>query len=162
MDAPVPTPRCYLDAALTPTRSLSGRGVWLLMIPLVVMNLAVGGLFLALGGVFVPPFLGLDVLGVGLALWFNFRAARRVEHVYVSADEIRVTRDVGGAARTVWTSAPAFTRLDLSFPGRHASKLKLFSKGRGVTLAAALAPTERKAFAETLEAALAAARAERW
>ncbi len=155
-------PRCYLDAALKPTRSMNRRGVWWLMVPLVLVNLIVGTMFFVMGGAFVPPFLGLDVLGLGLALWFNFRAAKRVEHVHVTADLITVTREVGGAPRTVWTSAPAFTRLDLSFPGRHASKLKLFSKGKGVTLAAALAPSERKAFADQLGDAIAAARAERW
>jgi uncharacterized membrane protein len=157
-------PRWHLDAALRPHRSLSPRGAILLMAPVVLFNLLFATFFLAVGGVFVPPFLGLDVIGLGLALYLNFRAAKRIERVRVSADAVVVTREREGAdeTRTVWSSAPVFTRVELTHPGRHASRLRLFSKGKGVTLAADLAPQERAAFAETLRSALTAAKAERW
>jgi uncharacterized membrane protein len=155
-------PPLFLDAAIRPRRSLSRRGVMLLMIPFVLVNLIFATFFLVIGGAFVPPFLGLDVLGLGLALWFNFRSARRIERVRVSAEEIAVTRERGDRIERVWASAPVFTRVELSHPGRHASRLRLQSKGKGVVLAASLSPEEREKFAAELRNALEAARAARW
>lgn len=132
------------------------------MVPLVVMNLLIGVFAVAVGGAFVPPFLGLDVVGVGVALWFSFRQARQVERVRVSALEIAVTRERDGKVRHVWASAPVLTRVELTHPGRHASRLRLASKGRGVTLASSLSPQEREAFAAELEGAVRAARSARW
>jgi uncharacterized membrane protein len=160
--APASTAPVYLDAAIQPRRSLSKRGVVLLMVPLVLVNLIFAAFFLAIGGAFVPPFLGLDVIGVAIALWVSFRQARRIERVRVAADEIAVTREADGRVERVWASAPVFTRVELTHPGRHASRLRLASKGKGVTLASALSPQEREAFAEQLNGALAAARAARW
>lgn len=162
MQAAPAAPRLYLDAELRPRRSLSKRGVVLLMVPLVFVNLVFATFFLVLGAHLVPPFLGLDVMAMGLALWLSFRAARRVERVSVTADEIRVTRAQGQRLRTVWRSPTAFTRVEVDQPGRHAGRLGLSSKGERLTLAAALAPAERERFAHELEAAVAAARAERW
>jgi uncharacterized membrane protein len=155
-------PRLYLDAALKPTRSLSPRGAVLLMVPVLAVNVVFAVVLTLMGGAFVPPFLGLDVLGLGLALWLNFRAARRIERIRVSADAIEVTRETPTVSRKVWSSAPLFTRIELTHPGRHASRLRLWCKGRGVTLGAALAPAERAAFAEALQSAVSAAKAERW
>jgi uncharacterized membrane protein len=154
----------YLDAALQPRRSLSKRGVILLMAPFVFVNLVFGTVVWTLGGALVPPFLFLDVIGVGLGLWVSFRSARRIERVRVSADEIVVTREADGrpSPGPVWRSAPAFTRVEIDHPGRHASRVRLRCKGRGLELGAGLAPGERARFAETLQAALAAARSERW
>ncbi|HEY3814391.1 MAG TPA: DUF2244 domain-containing protein [Caulobacteraceae bacterium] len=155
-------PRLYLDAALRPRRSMSPRAVVLLMAPVLAVNVIFAVVFTLMGGAFVPPFLGLDVLGLGLAFWLNFRAARRIERIRVTADAIEVTRETPKQTRRVWRSAPVFTRIELSHPGRHASRLRLFCKGKGVTLGAALAPAEREAFAERLKSAVSAAKAERW
>jgi uncharacterized membrane protein len=162
MAAVTAAPRLYLDAELRPRRSLSRRGVALLMLPLVAINLIFATFFFVLGAAFVPPFLGLDVLAMGIALLVSFRSARRIERVRVTADEIRVTHERGRWMRIVWASPTAFTRVDLEQAGRHGAALRLSSKGEKVTVAAALSPPERESFAHELEAALAAARAERW
>src|ERR1700761_9356244 len=118
------TPRLYLDAALRPRRSLSPRAAVLLMAPVLAVNVIFALVFTLMGGAFVPPFLGLDVLGLGLALWLNFRAARRGERVRGTADAIEVVRETPKAQRKVWSSAPVFTRIELTHPGRHASRLR--------------------------------------
>jgi uncharacterized membrane protein len=158
MDAP----RLYMDTVIRARRSLSRKGVMLIMIPVAFVNLVFASFFVLIGGAFVPPFLGLDVIGLAIAFWLSFRATDRVERVRVSADEIRVTHERNGAVDLVWTSAPAFTRVELDHPGRHASRLRLSSKGKGVTLASAVSPGEREQFARALEQAVKAARAERW
>ncbi|MBS0295701.1 MAG: DUF2244 domain-containing protein [Proteobacteria bacterium] len=156
------TPRLYLDMTIRARRSLSRKGVMLIMIPVAFVNLVFASFFVLIGGAFVPPFLGLDVIGLAIAFWLSFRATDRAERVRVSADEIKVTRERPGAVDTVWTSAPAFTRVELDHPGRHASRLRLSSKGKGLTLASAVSPGEREQVAQALEDAVRAARAERW
>jgi uncharacterized membrane protein len=162
MDARTPSPRLYLDAELRPHRSLSARGALWLIAPVAAINLAFAVFFLMLKAPIVPPFLGLDVLALSAALWFSFRGARAVERVRVSADEISVTRARGPAARTVWTSSPAFTRVRIDEPDEDTVVLQLTSKGRSVAVAGALGPAERRVFGQALQAALTAARAERW
>lgn len=155
-------PRLYLDQALSPRRSLSPRGFAVLVVVFGTFNLVLATMFKLAGASFIPIFLGLDVLGLFVAFHVSYRSARQVERVRVTADEITVSRETPRSRRTVWTSATAFTRVALEDPDEHEAKLTLFSKGRGVTLAAALSPKERVAFARSLEAAVAAARSERW
>jgi uncharacterized membrane protein len=159
--SPAPA-RLYLDAALAPRRSLSRRGFAILVIVFGAFSLALAGMFKIAGAPFVPIFLGLDALGLFIAFHLSYRGARQVERVRVSADEITVSRETPRSRRTVWTSATAFTRVELVEPDDHGARVSLHSKGRGLTLAAALSPKERVDFARELEAAVAAARAERW
>jgi uncharacterized membrane protein len=165
MDALITASRLYLKAELRPHRSLTPRGAAWLLVPLVFVNLVFGVFFLVLRAPIVPPFLGLDVAAMGTALWFSFRAADRFERVSVSADEIRVERGRRADARIVWSSAPAFTRVqldDVEELGEQRVRLSLASRGKVLLLAGALGPAERAAFGRELEAAVKAARAERW
>lgn len=161
MDARSPS-RIYFDRLVTPRRSLTRTGVILLMVPFAVVNLAFGVLMYLEGAVVVPVFLGLDVAGLGLALWLNFREGRRGERVRVSAEEISVARVDPPRSTEVWRSATAFTHVELHDPGRHASRLSLSTRGQELVLGARLSPVERETFARDLEAAVQAARAERW
>lgn len=154
--------RLYLDAALSPRRSLSKRGFAILVIVFGTFNLALATMFRLAGAPFVPIFLGLDVLALFLAFHLSYRGARQIERVQVSADEIRVSRETPRSRRTIWTSATAFTRVELQEPDDHRARVSLHSKGQGLTLASALSPKERVDFARTLKEAVAAARAERW
>jgi uncharacterized membrane protein len=162
MDASTPQPELHLDVELRPHRSLSPRGALLLLAPLVVINLVFAAVFLRLGAPIVPPFLGLDVLAMALALWLSFRSARSVERVRVTADRLQVSRGLPDRARTVWTSPTAFTQVDILDPGRHGVRVRLSCKGRQLDLGAALGPVEREAFGRELEAAVRSARGERW
>ncbi|NEX93349.1 DUF2244 domain-containing protein [Caulobacter sp. 17J65-9] len=154
--------RLYFDRLVTPKRSLSRLGVILLMVPFAVVNVFFGALMYAKGAVVVPVFLGLDVAGLALALWMNFREGKRGERVVVSADEISVAKVDPPRSREVWRSSTAFTRVELKDPGKHASRLSLATRGQELVLGARLSPVEREAFAHDLEAAVKAARSERW
>lgn len=162
MDARTPAPRLHLDAVLRPHRSLTARGAVLLLIPIVFVNLVFAVFFLVLGAPIVPPFLGMDVLAMGLALFASFRSARWTERVRVTADMIQVVSDRGGRARTVWTSPTLFTRVEVLEPGKHAVRVQLSCKGRVLNLAMALGPAQREAFGRELETAIRTARGERW
>ena len=74
--------RIHLDTLITPERSLPLTGFKVLLVVLIVVNLVVGGVFLAMGAWPAPIFLGLDVLGVWVAFRISYRrAATRVKAV---------------------------------------------------------------------------------
>lgn len=150
----------YMDAVIRPNRSLSKRGFYWLIGVLVAFNVAVATLMVALGALPVPIFLGLDVLGVLLAFRASYRGAGQVERVQVSAEEVRVIHQAGRIARTIWTSPTAFTGVAVEDED-DSTRVRLRLSGRRLTVAAALSPKERTAFAEALEGAIRRARAER-
>ena len=67
------SPPLYMDAIIRPNRSLTGRGLWVVLGVLLVFNLVVAGLMLAIGAYPVPIFLGLDMIAVIVA----FRVVNR-------------------------------------------------------------------------------------
>ncbi len=154
--------RLYLDAVIAPNRSLPLTGLWVLLGALTFVNLVVGTMFLVMGAWPAPIFLGLDVLAIAVAFWVSYRQGRPRERVQVSADHVRVMRDNGGEARTVWTSPTAFTRVDLEETGRHGLQVRLRLSGKRVTIGGVLSPPEREDLAEAVERAIRSARAERW
>jgi len=154
--------RLHLDAVIAPTRSLPMRGFKILLGAVIALNLIVGTGFVLLGAAPVPIFLGLDVLGVGLAFYFSYRQARARERVQVTADQVRVTRERGSRSQEVWTSPTAFTRVDLAETGRYGQEVRLMLSGRRVTIGRMLGPQERAGLADRIEQAIRAARAERY
>lgn len=152
----------YMDAVITPNRSLSRRGLHVLLGVLIAFNLMVAVFLLVVGAPPVLPFLGLDVLALWLALRASFRAAERKERVRVTAEAITVSREDEKGARVIWTSPTAFTRVDIDQPGEHEARVRLRIYRKRLTLARALSPPERVEFADALERAIREARAERY
>jgi uncharacterized membrane protein len=151
----------YMDALITPNRSLSKKGFYWLIGVLVAMNLAIATFMFVLGAIPVPIFLGLDVVGVLIAFRASYRGAGQAERVQVSADEVRVSHEIGRSARTIWTSPTAFTRVSVETPGEQEVWVRLHLSQRVLTIARALSPPERAQFADALRAAISQARAER-
>ncbi|MDR3513113.1 MAG: DUF2244 domain-containing protein [Caulobacteraceae bacterium] len=151
----------YMDAVITPNRSLSRKGFYWLIGVLVAFNLLIGVFMLMFKAFPVPVFLGLDVVGVLLAFRASYRGAGQSERVRVSADEVTVSHQIGASARTIWTSPTAFTRVSVEAPDEHEARVRLHLSGKALTIARALSPHERVRFAEALEAAIRKARAER-
>ena len=151
----------YMDAVITPNRSLSRKGFYWLIGVLVAMNLAIATFMLVLGAIPVPIFLGLDVVGVLIAFRASYRGADQAERVQVSAQEVRVSHQIGRSARTIWTSPTAFTWVSVEAPDDHEVRVRLHLSQRALTIARALSPPERAQFADALQAAIREARAER-
>jgi uncharacterized membrane protein len=154
--------RLHLDAVLTPTRSLSRTGLYVVLGVLALFNLLVAILFFAIGAKPVPIFLGLDFLAVLLAFHLSYRQARRRERVQVSADEVRVVHEVGAQKRTVWRSPTAFTRVEVEAMGEPEVRVTLAMSRRRLMVAGQVSPQERTDFANALEAAIRSARSERY
>jgi len=144
----------YMDAILTPHRSLSRKGFYWLIGVVIAFNLATGTLFIAMKAFPVPIFLGIDVLAVIAAFRLNYRGAALTERVQVSTEEVRVLHQFGQRARTVWTSPTAFTRVEVDAEGEHEARVRLKMSGRSVIVAAALSPREREDLAQAMREAI--------
>jgi uncharacterized membrane protein len=151
----------YMDAVITPHRSLSERGFVVLISVVTLANVASAAVFLAMGATLVPIFLGLDLLAVFVAFLVSFQAAKNVERVQVTAREVRVVRETPRETVVVWESPTAFTRVWVEREQDRLVELKLALSGRELPVAAALSPRERDEFAQALERAIWEARRER-
>jgi uncharacterized membrane protein len=149
----------YMDAVITPARSLSRRGFIVLISVLTVINTATAVMFMALHASPVPIFLGLAVVGLAGALIASQRAARRRERIQVTAAEVRVVLETPGGAHTVWLSPTAFTRVAVVGEDTDETGLELRLSGRAMAVARALSRSERRDFANALEQAIRRARA---
>ena len=151
----------YMDAVITPHRSLSERGFIILITVVTLANCASAAVFLAMGATLVPIFLGVDVLAVIVAFWFSYRQARRVERVQVTARDVVVTHETPAWRKIVWESPTAFTRVGVEKDEERTVGLRLMLSGKDVSVAAALSPHERAEFGKALEQAIWQARRER-
>jgi uncharacterized membrane protein len=149
----------YMDAVITPHRSLSQRGFIVLIAIMTAINALSAIVFLRMGAAPVPAFLGLDVVALVVALLVSRRATRIRERVQVTAAEIHVWRETPKGAETLWRSPTAFTRVALVGPDEDDPDLQLRLSDRGVAVARALTRSERRAFAAALERAIRKARA---
>lgn len=148
----------YMDAVITPHRSLSRRGFIILISVLTGINSLTALLFILLHAVPVPLFIGLDVIAIIVALVASRRATRNVERVQVTTAEVRVVRETPKGAQTVWLSPTAFTRVALGGDDVDDQDLYLRLSDRGVAVARALTRVERREFAAALERAIRRAR----
>ena len=153
--------RLYMDAVITPNRSLSPRGLTVLLCLFSAYNIVLAVFLIVVGAFPVPIFLGLDVIGLFIAFHVSNRRARRAERVQVSAEDVRVVRQKGGQPQTVWTSPTAFTRVWLG-DDPDTPEVQLRLSGRSLVVADALSPNEKTDFARALEHAIHRARSERY
>jgi len=151
----------YMDAEITPNRSLSQRGFIILISVITALNCISAGVFVAMGAHLILPFLAADVIAVVVAFLASFNAAKTIERVRVTARSIQVTHESPRHRRVVWESPTAFTRLALETEEDRAVELRLALSGREVAVAQALSPGERAQFAMALERAIREARLER-
>lgn len=155
-------PTLYMDAVITQNRSLSPGGFKVLLGFVVAANVLFGVFLFVIGAWPVPIFLGLDVLAIWWAFKLSFRASERAERVQVSAEQVVVLRESSGRRRRVWSSPTAFTRVAVEKAGEHERRVRIRLSNKALTVARALSPEERTAFAEALEGAIRRARAERY
>lgn len=144
----------YFDAVLTPNRSLSRRGFWLLMAVLVVTLGGVGLAFSTLGAWPVAGFCGLEVFLVWGAFHLNYRSGRMVESVRLDEETLTVTRAIPNRPAKSWQFQPQWVRVSMDDPPEHDSKLQLSSHGRSVTIGGFLTADERLEVAQALRQAI--------
>ena len=151
----------YMNAVITPNRSLSDRGFMVVIGVVTLANCASAAVFVYMGAFLVPIFLAVDVLAVVVAFLVSFRAARRVERVQVTARDIVVTHEAPNWSKVVWESPTAFTRVAVETEEDRTIGLRLALSGKELAVAQALSPRERGEFAKALQQAIREARLER-
>ena len=149
----------YLERRLEPNRSLSPRGMRVVLIVIALANLFVAAFLFSVGAYPVPLFLGLDLVAVVIAFRLMEKSRqRKLEWVRVTRDHVEVTRPFPSPREAVWSSAPLFTRVHLDEVDPDAPILTLTSAGRHLEIAAGLGGEARRALAQELEDAIARAR----
>lgn len=151
----------YMDAVIQPNRSLSRRGLWIVLGVFGLFNLVMA-LFLYLIGAWpIPLFLGLDFAGVFVAFRIYRGFAGQVERVRVDADSITVSHESKRGRMTVWTSPTAFTRVRFEESTRQDRRLTLHLHNRSLAIGMTLGDSERERLKARLDRALHDALAER-
>jgi uncharacterized membrane protein len=143
------------SALLTPHRSLSSVGFFVVMGLVAGISFIGGVLFFLLGAWPVVGFFGLDVVLIYWAFRANYRAAAAYEEVTVTPSELRVKKVSHRGQVAEWSLNPQWTRLDHETHEDYGVlRLCLVSRGRKLTVGGFLAPNERESFAKALSAAI--------
>ncbi|KAF0176613.1 MAG: DUF2244 domain-containing protein [Hyphomonadaceae bacterium] len=150
---PKDTGPAYIDAVLTPHRSLSGRAFLRVLCVFSAMNLAVAIYWTLRGAWPVLGFLVLDVALFCVAFHVNYRASRAFERVRVAADVLHVTRQPAHGAARHWVVSPAWARVE-----DRPDAVRIAAGDRAMLVGAFLSPPERGDLAIALRDAIARAR----
>jgi uncharacterized membrane protein len=149
----------FLDAVLTPHRSLPPRGFLVLMIVLGGVSFTAGIVFVLHGAWPVMGFFGLDVALVYVAFRVNYRSARRQERVRLAEDALTVERIGVRGDRRRWSFQPYWARIVFEETDEDTNRLTITSHGRSLILGSFLGAGERRHFAADLQGAMARWRA---
>lgn len=145
---------------LRPNSSLSPRAAAFFYLSITTVSLGLAGGFAWHGYWPILPFAGLELAGLGAALWVVQRRGQVREYLHI--DDERVTfRRVRGPQRLEHEFRRPWTRLELRrAPVAHwPSRLLIRSQGRAVEVGAFLTEDERLALRDRLGTVLAGQRA---
>jgi uncharacterized membrane protein len=147
------------SALLTPHRSLSQTGFFVLMAFVCVVSFVAGLVFLSMGAWPVFGFFGLDALAIWWAFKVNFHRATAYEEISVTPSALHVRRVTHLGSVNEWTFNPLWVRLDIEAHEEFGvERLALVSRGRSLGIASFLGPDEKNSFAKALTGALNAAK----
>lgn len=150
----------FLDATLSPHRSLSPEGFLALMVAIAGGGFLIGFAFFLAGAWPVAGFCGLEILLVYVAFKLNYRESRRREYLRLTRPGgLRIERLAPDGAIRSEVIEPTWLRVEIADPPRPDSPLRLTSHGRTTVIGGFLGAAERVAFAHALRRALAAYRA---
>lgn len=143
------------SALLTPHRSLSSAGFFIVMGLIAGISFVGGVVFLIAGAWPVIGFLGLDVALVYWAFRANYLAAAAYEEVTVTPSELRVKKVSARGKVAEWSLHPVWVRIERETHEEYGLlRLSLVSHGRSLAIAGFLGPKEKESFAAALSAAI--------
>jgi uncharacterized membrane protein len=147
-----------LDEVLRPSPPLSPRILFAVLMLVAFVNVAIALYFVLRGAWPIAPFLGADVALLAWAFRASLIAARREEHVTLTASLLRIARRPPNGRSDEIRFNPYWVRVQMDEPPDHWSQLTIWSHGKGLKIGAFLAPDVRASFALTLKNALKQAR----
>lgn len=129
---------------LRPNCSLTLRSAAIFFAVIAAVSLAIAGSFAAAGYWPILPIAGLELLGLGAAMWLSMRQGGRRENIRIDDSRVIVQKHAGGRE---WQCAFArpWTRVDLVPPAARnwPNRLVLRSMGRSVEIGSFLTDEER-------------------
>ncbi|MEM8616463.1 MAG: DUF2244 domain-containing protein [Pseudomonadota bacterium] len=162
MSAQIQTQTLYLDATLTPNRSLSPRAFTIVMGLVAAVSFAAGLAFVSMGAFPILGFFGLDALLIWLAFRYSFRRQRQETEIRVTAESIDLLHREPGRDEKHVSLPTAFARVDLILPERKPSELTLSHGSKAWVIGRFLTPSERKSLKTALDTAIHKAKRERY
>ncbi|OZB13853.1 MAG: hypothetical protein B7X53_15180 [Hyphomonas sp. 34-62-18] len=151
----------YMDAVLTPNRSLSRQGFLIAMAAIAFTFFMTGLMFWSMGALPILGFMGLDIAVIWLAFHISYKRQREETRVIVTARSIRLHhKDAKGREKHAEVPS-AFARIELDEPAGPASWLRIEHGKTAWVIGRFLTPPERSSLAKALRQALLAAKAER-
>jgi uncharacterized membrane protein len=148
------TEPCFFEAVIVPHRSLSPRGLWLLIGAIGLMSMTASTVFWLLGAWPVAVFNGAELTLAALLLRYNARAARANEVILISPTALRIIRTAADGTRTERSLASAWLRVELQERKGRVPGLFLAAHQTWVEVGASLGEAEKLSLAEGLRAAL--------
>ena len=145
---------CFFEAVIVPHRSLSRRGLRLLVGAICTLSVGTTAVFWWLGAWPIAGFNGVEITAALLLLRHNARAVRSNEVILLTESSLRIVRTATDGTRTEREVPPAWLRVDVQErPGR-VPGLYLASHGTRVEIGAALGEPEKLDLAAALKDAL--------
>jgi uncharacterized membrane protein len=142
------------QATVRPHRSLSRKGVIIVICCMLAASLTVTSLMALLGAWPVVGFNGGDIALAIFLFWLNIRAARAVEIISLEADSLNIHRtDIHGRVQTL-SLPPYWLNIVLQERTGTVPKLLLASRGAQTEIARQLGETEKRDLAASLTRAL--------
>lgn len=157
MDAPTATAEpdaLIFEATVKPHRSLSRRGILIVIGCMLAGSLAVNSLMALLGAWPVIGFNGADLMLAFLLLWLNIRAARAVEIITLSQSTLTVTRTDQHGRRTHLSLPPYWLNPSLRERAGTVPRLILTDRDTEIEVARQLGDLEKRDLAQALTRAL--------
>ena len=142
------------EATLKPHRSLSRRGIIIVIAAMLSGSLVVTSLMALLGAWPVIGFNGADLLLAIFLFRLNIRAARAVEVITLSRSALVVTRTDQHGHRATTTLPPYWLKAVLEERAGTVPRLILAGRGQKVEIARLLGEGEKRDLAEALVRAL--------
>lgn len=148
------TEKLIFEAVVAPHRSLSRRGMFIVIGAMLAGSLAVTSMMYLLGAWPVIGFNGADAALAVFLLWLNMRAARARETITLSETELVVTSmDVHGR-RARYSLQPYWLNVVLEERDGTVPKLLLTARGARYEVARALGEAPKRDLAAALTRAL--------
>ena len=142
------------QATLRPHRSLSRRGVWMVIGLMLTGSAWVTALMLLLGAL---PVIGFNVAEMGLAIYLfrlNIRAARATEVIILTEDALTVCQTDMKGRRREFSMAPYFLKVSLEERQGSVPVLALTARNTRQIIGVALGDAEKRDLAAALAEAL--------
>ncbi len=158
MATPAPAEPPLFNVVLTPNRSLSPAGFWIVMVGVAAISFTAGLVFLLQGAWPVFGFFGLDVALIYFAFRASYRSGNLYETVRLTREELAIRRVLPSGQTRSWSFQPYWLRVHMDEPPVPGSQLTLTSHGKSLVIGSFLSPAERVELARALRAALSRAR----